>query len=113
MTRLNKKPAPLHDCLVLQDSLGDYYYYYEFSQGGCEFIAKFRAPRGTCAGDFVKNYFKGAVKGVDMDRVLPRRESKDGLYIQKERKKLVKLHKQALYQSRCACWPKDLLPYGL
>ena len=64
MTRLNKKPAPLHNCLVLQDSLGDYYYYYEFSQGGWEFIAKFWAPHGTCAEDFVKTYFKGVLRSV-------------------------------------------------
>jgi hypothetical protein len=76
--RLNKKPGPLHDCLMLQDSLGDYYYYYELLQGGCRFIAKFQAPCGTCVEDFVKNYFNGAVKGVDMDRVLPHCESKDG-----------------------------------
>jgi hypothetical protein len=95
-----------HYCLVLQDSFGDYYYYYEFSQGGDRFIAKFWAPRGTCAEDFVKNYFKGAMKDVDMNRVLPRCESKyESLTndLLKEQKELVKLHEQARDQFQCAC----------
>ena len=33
-------------------------------------MAKFRAPRGTRPVDFVKNHFKGAVTGADMDQVL-------------------------------------------
>jgi hypothetical protein len=105
--RLNIQPGRLHECLVLQDSFGDYYYYYEFSQGGDRFIAKFWAPRGICAGDFVKNYFKGAVKDVDMDRVLPRCESKyESLFndLLKEQKELAKLHEQARDQVQCACW---------
>jgi hypothetical protein len=28
---------------VFQDAIGDYYYFYEFSQGGDEYLAKFRA----------------------------------------------------------------------
>ena len=62
--RLNIQPGRLHERIrvVLQDSFGDCYYHYEFSQDGNRFIGKFRAPRGTCAEDFVKKYFKGAVK---------------------------------------------------
>jgi hypothetical protein len=56
---------------VFQDAIGDYYFFYEFSQGGDEYLAKFRAPRGTTVSDFVKHHFRGAVKGVDMDLVLP------------------------------------------
>lgn len=91
-----------HECIVLQDALGDYYYHYEFSQGGDEFVGKFWVPPGTDAEDFVKNYFRGAIKGVDMDQVLPEYGSKyDSL--KEEQRELAKLQAEAHDQSRCAC----------
>jgi hypothetical protein len=33
------------ECFVFQDAPGYYYFYYQFSQGGDEYLAKFRAPR--------------------------------------------------------------------
>jgi hypothetical protein len=87
-----------HECIVLQDALGDYYYHYEFCQGGDEFVGKFRAPRGTDAEDFVKNHFRGAIKGVDMDQVLPEYGSKyDNLM--EEQRELAKLQAEAHDQS--------------
>jgi hypothetical protein len=62
--QLGRPPPENHERVVLQDVLGDHY---EFVQGGDEFVGKFRAPRGTQPEDFVNNYFKGGVKGVDMD----------------------------------------------
>jgi hypothetical protein len=97
-----------HERFVLQDALGDYYYHYEFVQGGDEFVAKFRAPRGTEPEDFVKNYFEGGVKGVDMDQVLPEYGKRyDDLLA--EQRELCKLRGQAEAQSRCACKLKGLL----
>jgi hypothetical protein len=91
-----------HECIVLQDALGDYYYHYEFSQGRSEFVGKFWAPLGMNGEDFVKNYFRGAVKGVDMDQVLPDYGSKyDNLV--REEAELAKLQDQARVQSCCAC----------
>ena len=55
-----------HKCIVFQDALGDYYFYYEFSQGGDEYLARFRALRGTTVTDFVKHHFRGAVKGAEL-----------------------------------------------
>ena len=62
-------PPGDNECIVFQDALGEYYFYYDFSQGGGEYLAKFRAPRGT--SDFVKHHFRDGVNGVDMDLVLP------------------------------------------
>ena len=80
-------PPGNHESFVFQDALGEYYFYYDFCHGGLdEYLAKFRAPRGTTVGDFVKNHFRGGVKGVDMDLVLPDAEyeaahiSKPGLF---------------------------------
>ena len=36
-----------HECIVFQDAIGEYYFHYDFSQGGDEYVAKFRAPCGT------------------------------------------------------------------
>ena len=93
-----------HECIVFQDALGDYYFYYEFSQGGDEYLARFRAPRATTVTDFMKHHFRGAVKGVDMDLVLPENEygTPDYYMLQKEQKELAELwHAQS--QSCCAC----------
>jgi hypothetical protein len=97
----HERPLPQnHECVVVQDALGDYYYHYDFSQGGDEFVAKFRTPRGTTAEDFVKNYFRGAVKDVDMDQILPGcRSNYDDLV--KEQRELAKLRDKD--QSCCAC----------
>jgi hypothetical protein len=58
-------PPGNHECIVFQDALGEYYFYYDFSQGGDEYLAKkFRAPRGTTVSNFVKHHFRGGVKGV-------------------------------------------------
>jgi hypothetical protein len=97
-----RRPDPNHECIVFRDGLGDYYYHYEFSQGGDEFVGKFRVPRGTNAEDFVKNYFRGAIKGVDMDQVLPEYGSKYDSLMEEERE-LTKLQAEAHDQSRCAC----------
>ena len=59
---------PPNDCIIFQDALGEYHFYYDFSQGGGEYLAKFKAPRGTSVSDFVKHHFQGARMGVDMDR---------------------------------------------
>ena len=61
----------VNECIVFRDAVGDYYLYFELAQGHGEYLAKFRAPRGTTVEDFVKNHFWGAVKGVDMDEVPP------------------------------------------
>jgi hypothetical protein len=107
---LRDPPAENHERVVLLDALGDYYYHYEYVSGGDEFVGKFRAPRGTEAEDFVKNYFKGGVKGVDMDRVLPNYGNHyDDLLA--EQRELGKLRKQAEAESRCACKLKGLLLY--
>jgi hypothetical protein len=101
--RDRKKPlSQIHECTVLQDALRDYYYHYEHLTGGDEFVAKFRVPHGTNAEEFVKNYFKGAVKGVDMDRVQPKYGRNYDILICEERE-LAKLWSQAQAESRCAC----------
>ena len=95
-------PPGNSECFVFQDALGEYYFYYEFSQGGDEYLAKFRAPRGTTISDFLKHHFRGAVKGTDMDLILP--EETDYYYtLRKEQKELAELHKQARVQLHCAC----------
>jgi len=95
-------PPGNSECFVFQDALGKYYFYYEFSQGGDEYLAKFRAPRGTTISDFLKHHFQGAVKGTDMDLILP--EETDYYYtLQKEQKELAELYKQARVQLCCAC----------
>jgi len=97
-------PRGNHECIVFQDALGKYYLYYDFSQGGGGCLAKFRAPRGTMVSDFVKNYFRGGVKGVDMDLVLPENEyERDYQTLRKEERDLAKLQAQAEAQSRCVC----------
>jgi hypothetical protein len=101
-TESDYPPPENHERVVLQDALGDYYYHYEFSQGGDEFVGKFRAPRGTAVENFVKNYFKGGVKGVDMDQVLPK-YGKHYDDVLAEQGKLMALRDQAEAQSRCAC----------
>jgi hypothetical protein len=75
------------------------------SQGGDEYLAKFPAPRGTTVNDFLKNHFRGGVKGVDMDLVLPENEYGSAYYhiLRKEQKGLAELRAQAKAQSRCAC----------
>jgi len=93
---------PLHERMVIQDALGDYYYHYEFSQGGGEFAAKFRAPRGTHPEDFVKNYFKGGVRGVDMDEVPTKWGKRVGIIDTKQRQ-LGNHWGRVQAESRCAC----------
>ena len=96
-------PPGNSECIVFQDALGDYYFYYEFSQGGSEYLAKFRAPRGTTVSDFVKDHFRGAMKGVDMDLVL-RGDSGSCETLWHEQWDLARLQEWARAQSRCACW---------
>ncbi len=61
-------------------------------------------PRGTTVSDFVKHHFRGAVKGVDMDLVLPEGYRSIHCHIlQKEQKDLAGLQRQARAESRCAC----------
>lgn len=94
------------ECIVFEDAFGDYFFYYEFSQGGDEYVAKFRAPRGTTVSDFVKHHFQGGVKGVDMDLVLPDFGDEASSHCTKlwlEQEALVELTEQAQAQSCCAC----------
>jgi hypothetical protein len=97
-----KEPPGSTECMVFQDAVGDYYFYYEFSQGGDGYLAKFRAPRGTTVSDFVKDHFRGGVKGVDMDLVL-RGDSGYCETLWYEEVALARLQMQAEAQSRCAC----------
>jgi hypothetical protein len=94
-----------HECIVFQDALGEYYFYYDFSQGGDEYLAKFRAPRGTTVSEFLRDHFRGGVKGVDMDLVLPENEFGTAYYysLRKEQRDLAVLQAQAQAESRCAC----------
>ncbi len=55
---------PSNDCIIFQDALNEYHFYYDFSQGGGEYLAKFKAPRGTSVSDFVKLHFQDAVMGA-------------------------------------------------
>lgn len=87
------------ECIVFQDAIGDYYFYYEFSQGGDEYVCKFRASRGTTVSDFVKDHIRG---GVDMDLVLPDHEDL-GYEIFCHERNLGRLREQAQAQTRCAC----------
>jgi hypothetical protein len=107
------------ECIVFQSAVGDYYFYYEFSQGGDEYVAKFRAPRGTSVNDFVKDHFRGGVNDVDMDLVLPRESDCETLW--HEQWDLERLRERARAQSCCACWKvstsrdaklKNLRPVG-
>jgi len=93
-------PPGNNECIVFQDAHGEYYFYYDFSQGGGEYLAKFRAPRGT--SDFVKHHFRDGVNGVDMDLVLP--EDGTAYYdkLWKEQKDLARLKAQAVAHG-CAC----------
>ena len=92
----------LHECMVIQDSLGDYYFHYEFCQGGGEFMAKFRAPRGTHPEDFVKNYFKGGVRGLDMDEV-PLKLGRRLRIIDAKQRQLGERWARVRAESGCAC----------
>jgi len=94
-----------HECIVFHDALGEYYFYYDFSQGGDEYLAKFRAPRATTASEFLKHHFQGAVKGVDMDVVLPENKYGTSYYhiLRKEQRDLAGLWAQAEAKSCCAC----------
>ena len=51
-------PPHNHECIVFQDALGDYYFYYDFSQGADEYLAKFRALHGMLVSDFLKYHFR-------------------------------------------------------
>jgi hypothetical protein len=91
--------------IILQDALGDYYLYSEDVHLGTFFVAKFRVPRGTAPEIFAKDYFKGAVKGVDMDEVHPG-EDYDSPKCQEfrdEQEELGRLRIKAQSQSVCAC----------
>ena len=102
----DQKPLGNPEGFVFRDAIGDYYYFYEFSQGGDQFLAKFRAPRGTTVIDFVKHQFRGAVKDVDMDLVLPRPEAHWSTRydrLQREQEDLAALQRQAVAESSCAC----------
>jgi hypothetical protein len=81
---------------VLQDARGDFYHHYTFSQGGAMFVGKFRVPRGTPVEDCLKNYYKGAENGVDMDRV--REAWKHWKELSKERE-LAKLRARLMLKS--------------
>ena len=98
-------PPGNDECIVFQDAVGEYYFYYEFSQGGYEYLAKFRAPRGTTVSEFLRHHFQGGVKGVDMDLVLPENEYGTPYYhiLLKEQRDLAELRAQAKAQSSCAC----------
>lgn len=96
-------PSGNNKCIVFQDALGEYYFYYDFLQGGGEYLAKFRAPCGMLVSDFLKHHFQGAVKGVDMDLVLPKEGTAYYNKVQKEQKDLARLKAQAVAQSHCAC----------
>ena len=63
---------------------------------------------GQTVNDFVKNDFRGGVRGVDMDLVLPADEDGSTYYyiLKKEQRDLARLWAQANAQSRCACRPK-------
>jgi hypothetical protein len=98
-----------HECIVFQDALGDYYFYYRFSQGGLglegdDYLSKFRTPRGTSVNDFVKQ-FRGAVNGVDMD-LIPYEDGCSEKYVIscKEEEDLARLWKYARTHDGCACW---------
>ena len=92
------------ECIVFQDAVGDYYFYYEFSQGGDEYVAKFRAPRGTTVSDFLKDHFRGGVKGVDMDLVLSDdRSLANSSRVWWHERELGRRRTQAQAESRCAC----------
>ena len=95
-------PRGNHECFVFQDGLGEYYFYYEFSQGGDEYLAKFRAPPGTTVSDFVKHDFRGGVNGVGMDLVLPEDGGNHKILFEEQRE-LTRLCAQAQAESRCAC----------
>ena len=98
-----KLPRGNPECIVFQDAVGDYYFYYE-CQGGEEYVAKFRAPRGTTVSDFLKDHFRGGVKGVDMDLVSPGDRSLDNwIRVHSHEQELGELRKQAQAESRCAC----------
>jgi hypothetical protein len=103
----------LHMAIVLQDALGDYYFSYENGYHGGDFlVAKFRhVPRGTAPQEFVKHYFKGAVKGVDMDEIHPREDynGPERKRLRDEQVELARLFREAQSQSACACanWQSD------
>lgn len=65
-------------------------------------MAKFRAPRGTHPEDFVTNYFKGGVKGVDMDEVPAKWGRRYEISFEKQRQ-LGKRWARVRAESRCAC----------
>jgi hypothetical protein len=101
----------LHESIIFQDGLGDYYFRYQDGYSGfLQFVAKFRAPCGTAPEEFVEKYFKGAIKGVDMDEVVPLWDMEDNeeYYkhadrVRKEQSELAKLWQKAQCQSACAC----------
>jgi hypothetical protein len=88
------------ECIVFQDAVGDYHYYWEFSQGSLFAFAKFRAPRGTSPEDFVKNYFKGTLVGKDLDEEAIMDDMPDKFdRAHEEQRELVELRNRSL----CAC----------
>jgi hypothetical protein len=97
------KRSPRDGSIVLQDALGDYYFYQEDGRGSPEVVTKFRAPRGTTPRSFVKKYFEGAHEGVDMDEVLPRWDDNLHTRLQKEQANLAGLRIKAKRESACAC----------
>ena len=102
----------LHQSIVVQDARGDYYYYYEDAVAGDINVARFRSTRGTMPEDFVKNHFRGAVMGVDMDRVCRPLKAYNAAYLMKEQADLVELRKDAESQFGCACAKlKAIEPY--
>jgi len=88
-----------HQSIVVQDARGDYYYYGEEMCAGDHVVGRFRSPRGTMPEDFVKNYFRGAVLGVDMDPV-DHHEAYNYAYLSKQQEKLVKQREEVESQSR-------------
>ena len=88
--------------IVLQDALGDYYFFHQDHVGTNDFVGRFRTPRGTSAEEFVQKYFRGACVGVDMDEV-PFQDLYDHYDLDRRQAELAKLRDEAEDRSECAC----------
>ena len=65
-------------------------------------MAKFCSTRGTIPEDFVKNHFKGAVMGIDMNEVYPYL-AYGILSLEESQGDLVQECKEVKDQSGCIC----------
>ena len=92
----------LHQSIVVQDARGDYYYYGLDPWAGADVVAKFRSTRGTMPEDFVRNHFKGAIMGVDMDQI-HLSLAHNSTSLMKDQAELVNRRKEAESQSGCMC----------